>query len=245
MTPAGPSASGRPEPSTSAQADLQQRCEQLAAEVDALEALVAGLLHRHEDERRIVARALHDGAGGSLTAIRMAAHAALSEDDPGQRKADLDSVVALAGDALDRIRGLCADLRPPPLDAVGLDAALRWHVGRLEAADRARIVLRIGPLPRRPAPEVEQAAYRIVEDALADALRHAGAGTIVVGLEVQDAALHLEVRDDATGHVAPAQAVPGPGIGTMRARARAVGGRLERASTPGQGTRVLAVLPFS
>lgn len=253
MTPAGPSAPRRPDPPSPAAPaaadapDLQGRCERLVAENAALRALVAGLLRRHEDERRVVARALHDGAGGSLTAIRMAAHAAMSEDDPDQRRADLEDVLAQAGDALDRIRGLCARLRPPPLDSVGLDAALRWHVETLAPEDRDRIALWIAPLPRRPAPEVEQACFRIAEEALANALRHSGAGTIALHVDVADNALVLEVRDDGAGCdvAAIAAARPGIGLATLRERARALGGRIELVSARDQGTRVLAVLPFA
>lgn len=216
--------------------------ERLDAEVRELRTLAARLLDRQEDARRLLARALHDGAGGSLTAIRMAAHAALAEDDPAQRRADLDDILAQAGEALDRIRALCAGLRPPPLDAVGVEAALRWHVEQLGIADRDRVTLQVSALPRRPEPAVEQACFRVAEEALANALRHSGAGDIVLALEATGDGLRLEVHDNGSGFD-PDAATTGTGLAIMRERVRGLGGQLRISSSRSGGTLVLADFP--
>lgn len=240
MHPAGPSASQGSATPTAGTSDLARRCERLEAEVRELRALAAHLLDHQEDERRDLARALHDGAGGSITAVRMSAHAAMAEDDPAQRNADLADVLAQAGDALDRIRALCARLRPPPLDAVGLEAALRWHVERLDRG-HGRVALRIAALPQRPPPAIEQACFRIAEEALASALRHAGPGAVALVLETSGDLLRLEVG--SAGEGVDTGMPDGSGLTAMRERARSVGGTLEVSSRQGTGTRVLAMLP--
>lgn len=222
-------------------ADAGLRCERLAAENRELRAMAEHLFTAQEEERRVVARGLHNGAGQSITAIRMAAHAALHEDDPERRREELDDILAQADAALAQVRAISVRLRPPPLDALGLEAALRWHAESACTAAGCALELRIEALPRRPGPLLEQTAFRIAQEALANALRHARADTVSVQLRVVDGVLALEIGDNGRGFD-PAL-TGGTGLVTMRERARSVGGSLEIASAPGHGTRVLASLP--
>lgn len=210
-------------------------------DAESLRALADRLFLAQEAERRRVARALHNGAGQALTAITMAAHAALRESDAGQRAADLEEIVSQAQAALGQVRDICALLRPPPLDAVGLGAALRWHLGQLQADAPANLLLDTTGPQERPAPEVEQACFRIAEEALANALAHAGAQTISVQVQEADDGFVMQIRDDGRGFAAGS--APAAGLTGMRERARAIGARFSVDSGPGRGTCIRVHVP--
>lgn len=213
------------------------------AEAAALRALADRLFLAWEAETGGVARRLHNGAGQALTAITMAAHAAMREPDERQRAIDLEQIVAQAGAALGEIRAICALLRPAPLDAVGLAAALRWHLARLQQDAREEFVLD-APEPRyRPSPEVEQSCFRIAEQAISNALAHARATTVAVRVEDVDGGFVMEVRDDGRGF--DAGSVTGPGLVEMRERARGIGARFALASAPGRGTCMTVHVPHA
>lgn len=218
------------------------RCARLEAENRALRAMAGRLFATQEAERRAVARSLHDQAGQSLTAIRMAATLAMQEADPARVREDLADIIVQADAALAEARRLCSLLRPPQLDALGLEAALRGHVEGLARDGGPSFGLRIAALPSRPDAAVEQAGFRIAEEALDNALRHAGAARIELALDVEGRVLRLEVRDDGRGFD---PATGGAGLATMAARALDLGGRVRVTTAPGQGTQVLAHLPFA
>lgn len=207
-----------------------------AADAAALQVLADRLFLAREAENAVVARRLHNGAGQALTAISMAAHAAMGEPDGDQRTSDLEDILDQARTALAQIRDICAQLRPAPLDAVGLAAALRWHLGRLQDDAAEKLVLEAPEPFQRPAPEVEQALFRIAEEAIANALAHAHATTVTVWLDDADGALAMEVRDDGRGF--DPGSVAGPGLMEMRERARGIRARFSMAAAPGSGTRI-------
>lgn len=206
-----------------------------------LRAMAGRLLPEREAERRTIVRGLHDGAGQALTAIRMAASATMREQDPQQRQADLDDIVTQADAALAQLRELSNMLRPPPLDALGLAAALRWHAGRLEQDTRTAIGLELTELAQRLTPQVEQACFRIAEQALANALEHGAAATISVVLHEAGDAVLLEIRDDGRGF--KPERVAGPGLATMREFARGIDAGFTLDSAPGTGTCVRVRVP--
>ena len=206
-----------------------------------LRALADRLFLAQEARMRSVALQLHNGAGQALTAITMAAHAAMREPDATQRTADLEEIVAQARAALDQVREICGLLRPPPLDAVGLDAALRWHVAQLQTDTAPAVLVESHGLRDRPTPEVEQACFRIAEQALANALAHSGAQSIRVRVDELDDGLVMEVHDDGCGFD-PASG-NGPGLTEMRERARGIGASMRVDSRPGRGTCVRVHVP--
>lgn len=226
---------------SSAPEGLDARCRRLEAENRELQAMAARLFSLQEAERRLVARSLHDQAGQSLTAIRMAASAALAEADPDRRREDLEDILVQADAALAEARRLCTLLRPPQLDALGLGPALRGHAEPLFIDDDAVLELQVAQLPARPGAELEQACFRIAEEALGNARNHAAAATVRLALDAGDGWLRLEVQDDGRGFDPAITA--GPGLVTMRERARAVGGSLVVDSAPGKGVRIVARLP--
>lgn len=205
-----------------------------------LQAMAQRLLTVQEDERLTLSRELHDDIGQSITAIKLGA-TSLLDDDPVRREI-IDEIVAVADQTVVKLRNLSLLLRPPQLDSLGLEAALRAQVALLERNTRTRITLQVQPLPRRPEAAVELACFRIAQEALTNALRHAGARTIDVSIDVHERSLRLRVDDDGRGFD-PAMG-HGLGLLTMRERAQQLGGTLVIDTAAGNGTRVCALLPM-
>lgn len=196
-----------------------------------------------EEERRRIRRDLHDGLGPSLAAVVMGLEhlRAIHRKSPDEAESLLMGLKHETQQAIDDIRTLVYGLRPPALDELSLSAALRQltegTVGRtgLEVDLDAPVAL-----PDLPA-AVEVAAYRIVQEALTNAARHSGAGTVKVNVDLEcDGALIVAIKDDGGG--LPDRISPGVGLTSMRERAEDIGGSLTISSDP-SGTWVRAVLP--
>ncbi|GAA3214965.1 sensor histidine kinase [Actinocorallia longicatena] len=187
-------------------------------------------------------RELHDGLGPLLTMLALRAGAARAQLVNG-RLADADATLAqLQSDvavAAAELRAVLGDTRIPRLAGTGLAEAVRDQMAR---HGDGRMVLRAGDLPPLPA-DVEEAAFRIVCEALHNAARHAGASRIKVSLEAVPGGLAVLVADDGTG--LPPEPRQGLGLRSMRTRAEQVGGRLTLSSAPGDGLAVRVFLPFS
>ncbi|MFA4385136.1 ATP-binding protein, partial [Xanthomonas perforans] len=133
--------------------------------------------------------------------------------------------------------------RPPQLDALGLEAALRWQASMLFRASQVRLELDIQALEERPGNEIEQVCFRIAQESLTNALRHACAGEVHLRLHSIDGdSFRLEVSDDGDGF--EPEGPRGLGLIVMRERAQTVGGTLAIESAPGAGTRVTLRLPY-
>ncbi|WP_246022943.1 sensor histidine kinase [Cognatilysobacter terrigena] len=220
----------------------------LAARLDAqraeLETLTRRLMSVQEDERASLSRELHDDIGQAITAIKLCASSLMHEPDPPRTAVVAETaqeIGQIADQTVAKLRDLSLLLRPPQLDALGLEAALRWQAGALFRGDLPAIELDIPPLDCRPPRDVELACFRIAQEALTNVLRHARAGRVVVHLHCDDVELRLRVEDDGRG--IPADHRAGLGLITMRERARLVGGALTLESRPGR-TTIEAVLPL-
>lgn len=208
-----------------------------------LQAMAGRLFSLQEDERRAISRDLHDDVGQAITAIKLSAWAALDEDDDARRRQDLQQIIDLSDSTVAKLRDLSTLLRPPQLDALGLEAALRWQAGVLFRSASAALQAHIDPLPRRPDNAIEQACFRIAQEGLTNALRHARASQVLLHLrDIGQGRLHLQVRDDGEGFD-PA-GPRGLGLIVMRERAQSVGGVLRIESAPGAGTLVDLHLPY-
>ncbi|QQQ02895.1 sensor histidine kinase [Lysobacter enzymogenes] len=199
-----------------------------------------------EDERRRIARDLHDGVGQNLTALKLRLHDIQSALEPQQTvlREGLAQALALCADTLEDTRELSRLLRPPILDDLGLEAALRWLARSHDGRDGARVELELGALPELDG-ELQTVLFRTAQEALANAARHAQARRVRIGLHCRGDELHLDVRDDGRGcDPVAALASGGNGLGGMRERLRLYGGRLEIASAPGAGLRLSARLPL-
>jgi two-component system, NarL family, sensor histidine kinase UhpB len=209
---------------------------------------VAGrALQAEEEERKRVSRELHDETAQALAALRIRLHVALESEDPHRRAAVLEEVREGITGALDGVRRMARGLRPPALDELGLLAAIEAHARMLQESTAVHVRVEHDELPPRLPAAVELALYRIVQEALANALRHAAADSVSVRLGVQDGALRAVVADDGRGFDS-GPAVSGErsalGIGGMQERARYLGGEVEIDSRPGEGTRVVATIPL-
>ncbi|WP_164737139.1 PAS domain S-box protein [Xanthomonas arboricola] len=221
-----------------------ERMRDALAESNAeLQAMAKRLFSLQEDERRAISRDLHDDIGQAITAMKLSAHAALDEPDPDARREDLLEVVSLADSTVTKLRNLSMLLRPPQLDALGLEAALRWQASMLFRASPVRLELDIQALDVRPGNEIEQACFRIAQESLTNALRHACAGEVHMRLySIDSESFRLEVSDDGDGF--EPEGPRGLGLIVMRERAQTVGGALAIESAPGAGTRVTLRLPY-
>lgn len=213
-----------------------------------LQKLSRRILTVQEDERRAIALELHDDIGQSLAALKITLHA-LASRVPETEAARMGHCVAIAEETLDKLRRLSYSLRPPQLEQFGLEGALRWLAEQHSQATGLAVDCQVAPLQRRPEATVEVACYRIVQEALNNATRHAKADGVVVDVKVHDRLLHVAVRDNGRGFdTAEAQdraARTGSlGLLGMAERAELAGGSLKVKSVHGGGTTVSAVFPM-
>jgi PAS domain S-box-containing protein len=209
-----------------------------------LQHLSRHLLEVQEQERRHVARELHDEVGQVLTGLSFALDAA-RRLPAGAVAACLDEVQTLVGDLAAKVRDLSLRLRPSMLDDLGLLPALLWQFERFNAQTRVRVAFEHNGLDQRLPPEVETAAYRIVQEALTNVARHAGVCDCAVRIRLQEGALRLQVEDAGQGFDFESAHRRGEsgGLSGMRERAVLAGGWLRVESRPGGGTRVTAEMP--
>ena len=215
---------------------------------DRLQTLSCRLLEAQEDERRRIARELHDEVGQSLTAIKIQLHAA--QRDPATRSSKLEECMRTVDQTVAEIQNLSLNLHPSQLDELGLVAALRWHLDRQASAARLVPHFSADPLPSRLRPDLEIACFRVTQEAITNVIRHARAKKVSVELSYRGTDLSLIIEDDGRGFdVAAARnrALQGTSLGLigMQERAELAGGRLEWISSPGEGTKVHALFSLA
>jgi two-component system, NarL family, sensor histidine kinase UhpB len=181
-----------------------------------------------EEERKRIARELHDEVGQVLTGVM------LQLDDADAREAVRHS--------LEEVRRIARELRPEMLDDLGLLSALR-ALSNTAAHQGLRVERQLDICDLRLGPEVELAVYRVAQESLTNVMRHADANEVLVALQQVDGALRLVVRDDGRGLPA-GDGQAGAGIAGMSERALHLGGRLTVASSPGAGTEVRMDIPL-
>ena len=212
-----------------------------------LEELSKKLIHSQEDERRRIARDLHDQVGQILTALKMSLEM-LAVNDAGIQLL-LQRPVELVDEALSHARSLTASLHPHILEDLGLDAAVRWLVDKFARPFMAAVNIEIRLDPQRGQPAHELVAFRIVQEAITNVMRHANASRLRVSLKTWGAVLHILIADNGDGLDAnvnlPGQAQTASlGLASMRERLAEVGGDILIESAVGKGIRVRAVLPW-
>jgi two-component system sensor histidine kinase UhpB len=199
------------------------------------------VLKAQEEERRRVARDLHDEVNQALTALLLRLEAT-AQHAPSELKAELADTKQLANQAMKELLDLARQLRPTALDDHGLASALAGHVREHDQRGPAEARFELDPDLRGLPPEVEIVIYRVAQEALTNASRHSGAKRIDVSLGRVDSRVVLEVADDGKGF-AFADEAKGLGVSGMRERALLVDGSLEIDSRPGRGTIVRLEVP--
>jgi two-component system NarL family sensor kinase len=205
-----------------------------------------------EEERRRLARELHDGLGQTLTALTHQLERLGEKLDgtvPPELSARLADSVEMARLALNESRELSRLLRPPVLDDLGLVAALSWLARTLEQRTDLKVELTLDPLVERVDPDLKTLVFRLVQEALTNVLRHAGVDRAQVEVWRSGESLVLRVADAGRGFE-PQEflgegATTGSGLRGMRDRLELFGGRLAIASGHGQGTVLSAAVPLA
>lgn len=212
-----------------------------------LERLSARLVDVQEQERRSIARELHDAVGQALTAVKMDIGIALRAENAPRARAALEDAREIMETTLKGVRDLSQLLHPSTLDDFGLPATLTAHLRSFSR--RTNIVATLDEtLERRLPSEVEVSVYRIVQEALNNIARHSGATACSVTIHALDTELRLTIEDN--GYGLPAQAagpdpVRGLGLIGMRERAQSLGGTFAAGRSDSGGTRISIALPLA
>jgi len=220
--------------------------EQVAAGRERLEALSHRLLEVQESERRRIARELHDEIGQGLTGLKLVLDTVerLPVEEAGKRLGELHTLV---NDLLTRVRDLSLDLRPGMLDDLGLLPALLWLFERYQSQTDVRVVFEHNGIDRRFPPDVETAAYRIVQEALTNVARHAHVQQVTVRAWADATTVSVQVTDRGVGFDTQHEqiGITTSGVSGMRERVLLLGGDLTLESSPQTGTSLRAELPLS
>jgi signal transduction histidine kinase len=211
--------------------------------------LLSKLITAQEDERRRIARELHDEVSQSLTSLMMNLTALEGVRASPALREKLHRMYAAAEETLNEVGKLIHDLRPTTLDDLGLVSAVRVHARNLLETAGVKLTFEASGFGhRRLPPAVEATAFRVAQEAITNVARHAQASAAAVSLRLQDGTLVVLVEDNGTGFQ-PTEALDrrdghGAGLLGMQERAALIGGTLRVDSGPGRGTRVRLTVPL-
>ena len=220
--------------------------DELRTSREQLRGLAGYLQSVREEERSRIARELHDEVGQALTGIKLVLERSIREQSASVQSS-LEHALVVANELIGRVRDLSLELRPPMLDDLGLLAALRWHFERYTGQVNIRVDFNHAGLQgQRFLPEIETAAYRIVQEALTNVARHAGTDSVEVSVTIDKSVLHIRIQDVGDGFdpdsLSARSGITG-GLYGMRERAIMLGGQLKLESAPGAGTLLIAEIP--
>ena len=231
--------------------ELEAKNVELVRQTDVVRELSARLLQIQDEERRRIARELHDSVGQMLAAVSMNmahVHHEAGALSPGARKA-LEDNTGLLEQLSGEIRTISHLLHPPLLDEVGLQSALQWYIDGFGERSKIKVDLELpdnfGRLPRN----LEITLFRVVQECLTNIHRHSGSSTAAIRVARSENEVRLEVRDAGKGIPTEAQTslssgkLSGVGLRGMHERLRQMGGQLDVQSN-GNGTLILATLPI-
>lgn len=222
---------------------------QLQAGEEHFKQLARSVWRVQENERRRLARELHDGIGQHLTALRHRLQG-LGQNAENNGDIRLQQATSLCEIAIEEIRALSRLLRPQILDDLGLDAALQWLARHSSEDSGCTIEVDVGTLPDGIDSDLSTLIFRVVQEALANALKHAQARHVVVRLSQRGRGLLLLVVDDGVGCDVDAalqrsSESESTGLASMRERVRLFNGQLELISQPGEGLQLRVRLPLA
>lgn len=235
------------------EAEMARLFESINEQRDQLRALTGRLAETREVERKALARELHDQVGQNLTALNLnlniicARLQNATSAATGPVETLLDDSLQLIEQTTERVQNVMANLRPPVLDDYGLVEALRWYGAQL--ATRVSFTITVEgqePEPRLTS-SVENALFRITQEALTNVTKHAQAGQVTVTVEMDNGTVRLIITDNGLGFDSAGRANATKrrswGLITMAERTEAVGGRFKIESDSGQGTKVIVEVP--
>ena len=221
------------------------RSEKMAFEHKQLQALAERLRQVREEERKMVARDLHDDIGQILTAIKMDMTWAVrqlpkSEDEVHGR---LAGSIELINEGVQSVRRICSGLRPGILDDLGLAAAIDWQAKEFASRTGIPCQVTVPPGELRLDGDRATAVFRIFQECLTNVARHAEAHSVRNSLDQQDESLILVVEDDGKGFL-ESEVAGSLGVLGMKERAQVFGGSVQVSSSPGKGTKITVRIPL-
>jgi signal transduction histidine kinase/ligand-binding sensor domain-containing protein len=222
--------------------------QELRHAFERLRKLTRRLEEAKEEERKRIARELHDDMGPSLTAVIINLQLLSNGPDKQQTSQRIADTIDLVDRMVERIRDLSLDLRPPLIDELGLVAALSGYLEAQAERTGIDIQLKEGEVSRDLPPELEITAFRVVQEAVTNVIRHAGAKRAMVTIRQQHGRLDLIVSDEGRGFdvgdtMERATAGKALGLLGMQERVSMLGGQVAIESTPGEGTTIRASMP--
>lgn len=226
---------------------LEAQRAQLQAHARRIQELSARVIRAQEEERKRVARELHDETGQVLTSLAIGLKVLQGAKTLDEAQQQVAALQELAHQALEGVHQLAVELRPKMLDDLGLIPALRWYTGQWARQLDVALSFDAQVRDERLTPEGELVVYRMVQEALTNVAKHSGAQRVWVTVEERRGVVRATVRDDGRGfdaeRISTAAHEQRLGLFGMQERLALVGGRLHIASTPGQGTRIIAEVP--
>lgn len=219
--------------------------ESLQESHNQLRTLSHRLVEIQEEERRYLARELHDEVGQALTGLKLTLEMCERSPDGDNRARIVEAQMAVSR-LMGLIRELSLKLKPATLDDLGLLPTLLWHFERFTAQTNVRVVFRHSGIDSRFSRQVETAAYRIIQEALTNAARHARVEEVTVRLWCDEDTLNVQVEDNGVGFDAEVARnnASSSGLKGMRERAELLGGQFTLETVTGSGTRLTADLPL-
>lgn len=237
--------------------ELEQRVFERTRELHEASSRLRRLATRQEalieEERKRMAREIHDELGQNLTAVNMglsvlwdALSANVPHEEQGRLRERVDMLRSTLEQMLKAVQRICQELRPMQLDDLGLGAALAWRIRDFEMATGVKATLHMDQEATDLEPELATAVYRLVQEALTNAARHANPSRVKVTVRQERERLLLLVEDDGSG-IEPETLHSQDSFGLlgMRERMRAVGGNLSFQGHKGQGTTIRAEIPLA
>lgn len=222
--------------------EVERRLNETTEARSDLQALSARLIRAQEEERRTLARELHDEVGQSLSAIMMEAGNAAAAVNAGEIRRRVSSIGSIAEKTLNIVRDLALLLRPSMLDDFGLLPALNWHAREMSKRTGLNVRISADPASGDLPDEHKTCIYRLVQEALNNAARHASARNLQVAVRNLADRVIFSVQDDGSGF--DKAAVRGLGLLGMEERVRRLGGTFRIDSQLGRGTTISAELPL-
>jgi len=227
-------------------AELNELNERLREREQALARLYEKVVAAQEDERKRIARDLHDDTSQSLAVLVMALDSAQAAVKAGLQPR-LEETRALAVRTIEEVHRMILDLRPSVLDDLGLQSAIRWYAERHLGSRGISARCEFDARDRRFPAAFETAVFRVCQEAMSNVARHAEAENVLVQVSESEGKLHIEIEDDGKGfdpdHVSKRERRPF-GLMGIRERVELLGGSVRIDSTPGEGTRIRIDVPL-
>ncbi len=227
---------------------VKERTEELAQMTEEIRELTGKILRLQDDERRRLARELHDSTGQMLVAMKLALDQVSAEAKGEKIESLVAQTVAINEDMSRQLRTMSYLLHPPLLDEVGLPSALRWYADGFADRSGIKVDLHMSPDFGRLPGDMEIALFRVVQECLTNIHRHSGSTTANIHLTRASDSVHVEITDTGSG-IAPERlhanrVVPGVGLMGIEERMRQFGGHVQITSAE-NGTAVVASIPLS